>query len=558
MKQRIFNVCTTAYIIFALSVVYISLAPIETFSLENSYIETKVPPRSLLFDHERQDYQDYTVRVWTASWCGPCKRYKTEEIPTLVKAGYTVEVLDIDDEEAKPNYVKKIPLVELLYKGKTLKRKTYWRAEDITDFVSKHQQKKRVTMADIDSTASNTLNFADTAETTYTSTLDRPLIYRVGQIKRMTEGSTLNPDVIPDTTAPVEFPDWTTNGKQWDDTQAALLSSITANQFLSGVTNELFGTVAAGTNKYIGGVLAPNNSIYCLPYTATNVLKIDTVNDTLSTIGTLSGSAKWYGGVLTPSGNIYAVPQNSTSILKINTNNDNVTTFGSLSGTAKWAGGRLAFDGVFIYCAPYNSSTILKIDTVNDTTSTFGTLGATGGKWAGITTVPSGNMVCIPFNSTAILKVYTHNDSTATFGSLTGSSKWAGGVLAANGLIYAIPNVSTSPLVINPDEDIFAFIGHTLTATAKGSGGILSPDGLAHSAPLVINKRLTISPYTDGTGLAFVNAIDSSTYKWRDLVLAPNGHAYGIPSDATEIYKLVSPLGPISSNFCLSRFYNGF
>jgi thiol-disulfide isomerase/thioredoxin len=145
MNQRFFNVFATAYIIFAFLAAYTSLAPVETTPSARSHIEANMAtPEGSLFNSERLDYanEGYTVRVWTASWCGPCKRYKTEEIPTLVKAGYTVEVLDIDDEEAKPNYVKKIPLVELLYRGKTLKRKTYWRAEDITDLVSKHQQKK--------------------------------------------------------------------------------------------------------------------------------------------------------------------------------------------------------------------------------------------------------------------------------------------------------------------------------------------------------------------------------------------------------------------------------
>lgn len=142
MKQRLFNVCATAYIIFAFLAAYTSLDSLKTSPSTGSNIEasnTLPVSRSLLSDLEQQDYQDYTVRVWTASWCGPCKRYKADEIPALVKAGYTVEVLDID-KDAKPDYVKKIPLVELLYEGKTLKRKLYWRAKDIEDFV--HQQEE--------------------------------------------------------------------------------------------------------------------------------------------------------------------------------------------------------------------------------------------------------------------------------------------------------------------------------------------------------------------------------------------------------------------------------
>ena len=41
-------------------------------------------------------------------------------------------------------------------------------------------------------------------------------------------------------------------------------------------------------------------------------------------------------------------------------------------------------------------------------------------------------------------------DTVTTFGSLSGSSKWFGGVLAPNGMIYGIPYNSTSVLKIRP------------------------------------------------------------------------------------------------------------
>jgi hypothetical protein len=154
MKKRLIHGFATFYFVAAILIAHTSLDAIKASSSSSGDHKTNVAAssRSLLHS-ERLDYTDesarqaradradYVVRVWTASWCGPCGRYKSTEVPTLVSLGYTVEVLDID-KDAKPEYVKRIPTVELLYKGKTLARKTYWRAEDIEDFVNTHQQEE--------------------------------------------------------------------------------------------------------------------------------------------------------------------------------------------------------------------------------------------------------------------------------------------------------------------------------------------------------------------------------------------------------------------------------
>lgn len=49
--------------------------------------------------------------------------------------GFKVEVLDIDVNKT-PKYILAVPTVELIYEGKTLKRKTYWKAKSIEDFVT--------------------------------------------------------------------------------------------------------------------------------------------------------------------------------------------------------------------------------------------------------------------------------------------------------------------------------------------------------------------------------------------------------------------------------------
>lgn len=76
-----------------------------------------------------------------------------------------------------------------------------------------------------------------------------------------------------------------------------------------------------GTSKFLGGVLAPNGKIYCIPQNYESVLIIDPVSNTAdtTTITGLVGDFKWPGGVLAPNGKIYGIPRNSSSVLMINT-----------------------------------------------------------------------------------------------------------------------------------------------------------------------------------------------------------------------------------------------
>ncbi len=49
-------------------------------------------------------------------------------------------------------------------------------------------------------------------------------------------------------------------------------------------------------------------NIYCIPYSASSILKINPSNDTASTFGSLgAGGNKWHGGVLAPNGKIYCI-----------------------------------------------------------------------------------------------------------------------------------------------------------------------------------------------------------------------------------------------------------
>eukprot|EP01052_Picozoa_sp_SAG31_P079149 SAG31_NODE_38751_length_293_cov_1.572165_1_plen_92_part_10 len=61
----------------------------------------------------------------------------------------------------------------------------------------------------------------------------------------------------------------------------------------------------------------------------------------------------------------------------------------------------------------------------------------------------------MPLNSGSVLIIDPTTDTadTSTIVGLSGSYKWAGGVVAGNGKIYGMPHSSASVLIIDPTTD---------------------------------------------------------------------------------------------------------
>ena len=146
------------------------------------------------------------------------------------------------------------------------------------------------------------------------------------------------------------------------------------------------------------------------------------------------------------------------------------------------------------------------------------------------------------------------SQSTTTFGSLSGSSKWIGGVLAPNGMIYGIPLDSTTVLKIDPTTDTATTFG-SLSGSGKWIGGVLAPNKMIYGIPYSSASVLKIDPTTD-TATTFGNL--SGSTKWRGGVLAPNGMVYGIPLESTTVLRLGTACDGVQLDFCLSRFFNKF
>jgi hypothetical protein len=152
-------------------------------------------------------------------------------------------------------------------------------------------------------------------------------------------------------------------------------------------------------------------------------------------------------------------------------------------------------------------------------------------------------------------RAYAQSVQAATeFGSLSGSSKWYGGVLAPNGMIYGIPLDSTAVLKIDPTTDTATTFG-SVPGGSAWIGGVLAPSGMIYGIPRDSTAVLKITPAADAA-TTFGSVAGGGA--WSGGVLAPNGVIYGIPFNSTTVLRIGGVYDDVQPDFCLSRFFNKF
>lgn len=153
--------------------------------------------------------------------------------------------------------------------------------------------------------------------------------------------------------------------------------------------------------------------------------------------------------------------------------------------------------------------------------------------------VPDGRLFMIPYDSQQIGIIDTQSNTFAVAGPtfLSGSERWAGGVIAGDGRIYCAPATENNILVINPlisplNPSFVTTIPTGTTGPNKWRGAVTTADGRYvvfnpnNSDDVMILDTVTNAISFIATGL-------TGSEKFGTAVMAPNGLIYHTPSNQT-------------------------
>jgi len=296
---------------------------------------------------------------------------------------------------------------------------------------------------------------------------------------------------------------------------------------------EIGPDLGEGHCKWWCGVRATNGKIYCAPLFSNHILKIDTIQGTVEILDDIelpeTGDYLWASGAAQDN-NIYYMPHRARRIMRLNTDNDTLSSVGDDLGEGglKYRGTVVGNDDC-VYGIPYQATHIVKFDRTNpDSTSAVGeenklgfycrngVLGGDGyiyaangaGQVLKVDTRPTSNSnsyawigdriydsdrgfewgdpivgvdKCIywpPFNANRVLKF---DPETQQLPSLVGDDlgggrfKWQGGALATDEAIYCIPACSaTQILVIDPFKELAMTIQNNIIKYPKELGWLFA------------------------------------------------------------------------------------
>ncbi|WBL42401.1 hypothetical protein PBT90_20385 [Algoriphagus halophytocola] len=160
-------------------------------------------------------------------------------------------------------------------------------------------------------------------------------------------------------------------------------------------------------------------------------------------------------------------------------------------------------------------------------------------KWWGGCLGANGCVYGAPRNSSNILKIDPSDDSITLIPCASGGDKWIGCVAAPNGKIYFIPSSRTACMVLDTaDDSIYEF------AMASGhAGGVLHSNGKIYTCPRMTTTVYEIDPSTD-TVSSVLSASGGGSNKWRGGFLGGNNKIYFAPSTGDNRWGELDPLTP--------------
>jgi hypothetical protein len=260
--------------------------------------------------------------------------------------------------------------------------------------------------------------------------------------------------------------------------------------------------------KWMCGVRSNNNSIYCAPYRADHILKIDTIQGTVETLDNVevpeTGDDLWASGALAPDNSIYYMPSSARRIMRLNPDNDSLSSVGDDLGEERWKyTGTVLGNDDYVYGIPgEEAARIVKFDPTNpETTSTVGEeaegrFGCGNGALAG-----DGNIYAVN-RFGQVLKVDTRSNNYTWIGDPLYSEMgagWGDPIVGADKCIYWPPNGANRVLKFDPEtQQLPSLVGGDVgTGNYKWKGGALAPDGNIYCIPYYSTQILTIDPFKE-------------------------------------------------------------
>jgi hypothetical protein len=312
------------------------------------------------------------------------------------------------------------------------------------------------------------------------------------------------------------------------------------------------------------GVLGWDGLLYVLPQRAPHVLRFDPLVPyeegaavemealpmMLLAEVDLHEPLKWLGGALAADGCVYCMPRNAPRVLRVDTRPHPVpaeqrcTVVGdAFEGDDKWSCAVLGSDGC-VYGIPFTASRVLRVDPLTQHTTLIGPdLGSDKFKWEGGVAGPDGCIWAVCNSATRLLRITPHTQQVEVIGPNISRARlgadYVSAVLATDGFIYSAPSGAYRWLRIDPTDGSSADVGPRTATIGLG----LFKWG---SAALGLDHRIYAMPYTATTVTRFdpltdlaksVGGCGSSMefFKFRGAVCGPDGRLWSMPLNTMAV-----------------------
>ena len=303
------------------------------------------------------------------------------------------------------------------------------------------------------------------------------------------------------------------------------------------------------------------------------IVKFDTVQKTLVEIGPDLGLSrgKWRCGILSTNDScIYCPPYDASHLLKINTTNDEVMVLTDVELPEEemtrrylWQSGVIASDHC-LYFMPFNAHWILKFDPAEKKACSIGTdLIGRSYRYSGTIVGRDGFIYGIPHLSNHFIKIDPQNPDIAhDIGERNPSTiSFGKGILANDGYIYSasfhgqvlkIIHTGTSSAEqeessssTSDKEESYTWIGERINSDRLGWGDpVIGIDKCIYWPPTGASHVLKYDPCQPqpSQGPVLVGEdLGEIEHKWYAAVMASNGDMYCIPNCAEQIL-VISPM----------------